>query len=894
MAAGLRDDPDALELVLGELLVDAAEAREDVARFFEFVLRDEQAGNFVRVARHQRLQLEFMAAHRNCVIMEPVNHAKCHGRGTPILMADGALKPVERVRRGDRVMGWRGPVVVRSTSSGRGELYRVVPARGGEPFVVNEDHLLTVVDTTTERVSDITVAEYVRRSKWYRDTHLLFREPVVRFEREVASEIDPYFLGVWFGDGNHSLAQGVRLTNIDPEVRAACAEVARQYGLVVTHRKCEQSFALSVPGGRGHGASLFGNPLVREMRSLFGTELSMRALTTTPFGQRLEFLAGFIDADGSLKDNCFYLSQKRNDWADAIAFIARSVGLSVSKGVQVVDGKTYARLCIFGDTWNVPTRIARKRAGPRGCRRHGLRTRFKVEALGVGDFYGFTIGGDGRYLLGDFTVTHNTFTLGGDCLFRLGQNPLERIAFVSAAEAQAQKPVANFVRQYIENSYELGLVFPDLRPTVRPGEPWTMTDITVDRPPGIRDPSVVARGMDSKKIAGSRWTTCYVDDLSNAENTNTPEQRDQAYRFLLGLLKSRMEPMTGRVIVTCVAWHRDDTTHKLMMPKAEGGAGWPGLIMRADGGIVELKNCPGFDSDLIEPIDDFPADHPDARYRLKIERPAESGTRVPEVLTGEELPTEERTLWPERWPREALDLERQDMHPVLYEMNYNCRCRDDTTALCKQQYIDRAIALGAEMGLQFLHRTLPAGFPYLVFAGVDLAFSKADAADECAIFLFGVYPKQIRVPLWIESGKWGADELYQRLVRINADFRPAGFAFENNAAQEGVRRLMVTADVTLPLKEHHTGATKNSIAMGVPSIFGEMANGAWAIPSDNGKLHPELKKWTTQCLYYTPAEHTGDTLMASYFARDLAKKYGALARTRPDAGNKIAAAVMRR
>jgi superfamily II DNA or RNA helicase len=37
-----------------------------------------------------------------------------------------------------------------------------------------------------------------------------------------------------------------------------------------------------------------------------------------------------------------------------------------------------------------------------------LRKGFRVEVLGPEPYYGFTLDGDGRYLLGDFTVTHNS------------------------------------------------------------------------------------------------------------------------------------------------------------------------------------------------------------------------------------------------------------------------------------------------------------------------------------------------------------------------------------------------------------------------------------------------------------------------------------------------------
>lgn len=459
-----------------------------------------------------------------------------------------------------------------------------------------------------------------------------------------------------------------------------------------------------------------------------------------------------------------------------------------------------------------------------------------------------------------------TFTVATYATWKLGHDPSLKGAFVSASEGQAMKPLRQ-MRQYIEESQEQRFVFPELRKSTRSGEPWTTTELTVVRPPGSKDPSFVARGADSKALRGSRWGLCCIDDLSNEENTNTLEAREKVYKFLSSTLLTRMDPRFGKVVVSCVAAHEDDTTHRLMVSRAEGGPNWPGLIMRSDGTIL-LRNCPTFDSKLIRPDDELDSSNPLATYRLVANDNRQDG---------------EKTLWPERWPQATLDARREIMHPVEYERNYNNVCRDDTTALCKQEYVDKALALGRKMGLTKLFTSINASFKYPVFGGVDLAFSQQAAADESAIFIIGIYPDekgkgQIRVPLWCESGKWGADELGKKLLDLDARFNHLPYGFENNGAQEGVRRLLVAADKHLVLKEHRTDATKNSIQLGVPSIFGEMANGAWAIPNEGGKVAPSIKKWLEQCLHYVPSAHTGDLLMASYFARDLAKRYGAITR----------------
>jgi hypothetical protein len=474
-----------------------------------------------------------------------------------------------------------------------------------------------------------------------------------------------------------------------------------------------------------------------------------------------------------------------------------------------------------------------------------------------------------------------TYTTAALALYELGEDPMMRAALVSLAQGQAEKPVG-MIRQYIETSPELQLVFPKLRKTQRGGEPWTTTDITVDRPPGIRDPSMVARGLDSQRVLGSRWKRLAVDDLLDGENTRTPEGRQKVWEHFAKKLRTRVDPREGRINATGTAWHPDDTLHRLMNPRPIG-AGWPALVMRADGTILIL-NDPQWDSPLIRPADDRLPNDPMAEYRLVAHDPD------PDCLV---------TLWPERWPRAKLEAERAELPAAYFNQIYLNICRDDTTSLCKQDDIERGKELARKLGVHAFVPRIPPGNDkgWLVFTGVDLAFSKAASADECAIFTFAVVPEtKHRIPLWIDYGKWGTAELAQRIVDHNDRYHPAGISFESNAAQEGVRQMIVDKHKGLPLKPYVTNASKHRIEFGVPVIFTEFANGAWAIPNGkDGSVNPTVKKWLDQCLYYVPSEHTGDILMAQFFALQLAKRYGALAKIPPGAAQtRIAANIMSR
>src|SRR3990167_7404029 len=71
----------------------------------------------------------------------------CHIAGQPIMLCDGRVIPVEEIRLHDKLMGTDGePRTVISLIRGFGKMYRIIPTRG-KPFVVNEDHILTLERT---------------------------------------------------------------------------------------------------------------------------------------------------------------------------------------------------------------------------------------------------------------------------------------------------------------------------------------------------------------------------------------------------------------------------------------------------------------------------------------------------------------------------------------------------------------------------------------------------------------------------------------------------------------------------------------------------------------------------------------------------------------------------
>ncbi|MCK5641011.1 MAG: hypothetical protein KAJ19_09450, partial [Gammaproteobacteria bacterium] len=95
------------------------------------------------------------------------------------------------------------------------------------------------------------------------------------------------------------------------------------------------------------------------------------------------------------------------------------------------------------------------------------------------------------------------------------------------------------------------------------------------------------------------------------------------------------------------------------------------------------------------------------------------------------------------------------------------------------------------------------------------------------------------------------------------------FMVENNAAQDYILQFArVDPRGLLPMRAFTTGRNKAHPEFGIESLATELYNGMWIIPNTGGETHPEVLEWINEMLYYSPAAHTGDRLMASWFARE--------------------------
>ena len=306
-----------------------------------------------------------------------------------------------------------------------------------------------------EEVFEMTVHEYSRLPEYLRKYLVCYR---VAVDFAVTEEplFDPWALGVWLGDGNSANAG---ITNDDEDVVAALRDAVQGWGCelrdlanrfrysvrgssagagaVAKKRSTNPFLAVSAapggPGAEAPGASAETSRAYPTRRTflqalraygVLGNKHVPHALKTGSRATRLDVLAGLLDTDGWKNPAGYYeITQKREALADDVVFLARSLGFGatkrqVSKAAVKPDGSrawgTYFRVNVFGEgLHDIPLRCARKRfaAGELKPVKDARRWGFDVVPAGVQPYFGFQTDGNQRYVLGDFTVTHNSTIL---------------------------------------------------------------------------------------------------------------------------------------------------------------------------------------------------------------------------------------------------------------------------------------------------------------------------------------------------------------------------------------------------------------------------------------------------------------------------------------------------
>lgn len=375
------------------------------------------AGDFINDQRS--LFFQMLGQNRSGLCCAPTRYGKCLGPDEPVLMFDGSIKTAKEVQVGDRLMGPDSkPRTVKSTVTGQDEMVWIIPNKG-RPWLCTHDHVLNLRCNYTEyhylrgQTCNVTVDDYLQKSKNWKHLHKMWRTGV-EFE-EKAPVDSPYVAGIFVGDGSRYVNS---INDGDPEVINTVIKWCHEKG-----------FCFNPQPGSGCIEMRISDPnrdwmetgLVSQFRLQFLNSKMERVIPKTYLTasrqERLELLAGLLDTDGYCVNHWYYeIVTKYETLRDDILFLARSLGFSAYYSQKPVKLKTwdkpriYQRIRIGGQVEEIPVRSQRFKL-QRHNKHDSTNVGFEVQPAGVRPYAGFDLDGDGLFLLGDFTVTHNTMLL---------------------------------------------------------------------------------------------------------------------------------------------------------------------------------------------------------------------------------------------------------------------------------------------------------------------------------------------------------------------------------------------------------------------------------------------------------------------------------------------------
>lgn len=376
------------------------------------------------------------------IIQAATAAGKCLGFDVPVLMFNGKIKKVQDVVPGDLLMGPDSkPRKVESVTSGKEEMFRIIPKDGSDSYSVNKSHILSLVMSGKRKVSgietgvpfNIEMSDYLEKGSHFKHCAKAWRSSVEWKKKKLP--IDPYFLGLWLGDGSN-----VHLNTIytpDSEIKEFILNFAKGWGMKVAVSQNSGCEKLAITN---HNRTLEKNPILEILRSL-GIQNNKRIpydFKTSSRNDRLRLLAGLVDTDGHKSKHGYEIISKYKRLAHDIVFVARSLGLSArvsssyKKSQTMEEKKEYFRVFIGGDAFIIPCKVERKKLYQHKKQKDARKYGFDVEPLGVGNYYGFEISGPDRlFLLGDFTVTHNTIISYGIFQAYLQANEGSKVLFLA-------------------------------------------------------------------------------------------------------------------------------------------------------------------------------------------------------------------------------------------------------------------------------------------------------------------------------------------------------------------------------------------------------------------------------------------------------------------------------
>jgi len=425
----------------------------------------------VSLLTHQKIVRDYLnlyTPYRGLLLYHGLGSGKCHKKGTPIMLSDGSIELVENLKVGDFLMGDDSrPREIVSLARGYDKMYNIIPIKG-EKYTVNQEHILCLKASgfpkisrnnhkantnynvqwiennkfqsktftfqqsksneceikdkayqfydeilknskTNNNIYEIAVKDYLKLSNKKKDFLKGYKVPIDFPEKELP--MDPYMIGYWLGDVS---SYGSQINSQDSTVLKYFSNKLKEYNLEMIF-KSKYDYSIFSDGKSEN--NIFLNTL-NHFNLIKNKHIPM-IYKCNSRENRLKLLAGLIDSNSHNHHFRFQISQKNEKMMDDIIYLARSLGFSCYK-LEKKTYWTYKGIKKYGKLFTcningegieeIPTLIPKKMVDSRKQKKDLLVSRIKVQYVNEDEYYGFNLDGNNRYVMGDFTVSHNSLS----------------------------------------------------------------------------------------------------------------------------------------------------------------------------------------------------------------------------------------------------------------------------------------------------------------------------------------------------------------------------------------------------------------------------------------------------------------------------------------------------
>ena len=278
-----------------------------------------------------------------------------------------------------------------------------------------EEFCKTISDNN---VFDISIKDYMKLNDTTKMRLAGVRGKCVKWPKQEVS-LDPYILGLWLGDGMSAGYEYSCYAEKDPEIITYLEKWAENNDCIIKeYRKYTYGFSSKDNKGKQGCA-----PLKKHLDKYNLTKNKHIPLEylINDRETRLKVLAGIIDTDGHVSREGTRIKITQGLCHESLAldiiFLTRSLGFCCQFRKQKTSwhfnnekktGEAYS-INISGEgVKDIPTLLPRKKCADPLVRNTGKSTGFiTIKDAGIDDYVGIEIDGNQRFVINDFTVTHN-------------------------------------------------------------------------------------------------------------------------------------------------------------------------------------------------------------------------------------------------------------------------------------------------------------------------------------------------------------------------------------------------------------------------------------------------------------------------------------------------------